>query len=291
MEAIERKYAYTAKRRPGLDDPARVERQESFQEVIDQFLAASIPTHLVGQGRFAVDASAIDSAARGKKMPKGTKKERAARKAVRAARTDAENAKDDALAAEVNAHTEAGRSYHPDARWGYRTKTYDNKTNVCFGYQLIAFTRVGAVGQEEREPLLTDRIVVVAANAMMAEPSIGALDRMAADGQPVTEVIVDRGFSIYTPDHWAYGLQDRGIEQVLDLHENDYGTTDFNGVTMIAGWPYCPAMPAELEDIRRPASLTAGTLKKSATAESRMRHTRQLKEIADFQRQCAIHLP
>jgi len=31
MEAIERKYAYTAKRRPDLDDPARVERQESFQ--------------------------------------------------------------------------------------------------------------------------------------------------------------------------------------------------------------------------------------------------------------------
>ena len=51
VEAIERKYAYTAKRRPDLDDPARVERQESFQEVIDQFLAASIPTHLVGQGR------------------------------------------------------------------------------------------------------------------------------------------------------------------------------------------------------------------------------------------------
>jgi len=157
LEAIERKYAYTAKRRPGLDDPARVERQESFQEVIDQFLAGSIPAHLVGQGRFAVDASAIDSAARGKKMPQGTKKERARAKAERAARTDAENAELDALAAEVNADSEAGHSYDPDARWGYRTKTFDNKTKKCFGYQLIAFTRVGAVGQEGREPLLIDR--------------------------------------------------------------------------------------------------------------------------------------
>jgi hypothetical protein len=60
MEAIERTYAYTHKRRPNLDDPARVERQESFQEVIDQFLAASVPAHLGFQGRFAVDASAID---------------------------------------------------------------------------------------------------------------------------------------------------------------------------------------------------------------------------------------
>jgi hypothetical protein len=201
MEAIERKYAYTAKRRPDLDDPARVERQESFQEVIDQLLAGGIPAHLVGPGRFAVDASAIDSAARGKKMPKGTKKERAARKAARAARTDAENAVYDALAAEVNAYTEAGYSYDPDARWGFRTQTFDNKTKMCFGYQLIAFTRVGAVGQEGREPLLIDRIVVVAANASMSEPSISALDRFAAGGRPVAEVIVDRGFSNYTPDN------------------------------------------------------------------------------------------
>ena len=98
---------------------------------------------------------------------------------------------------------------------------------------------------------------------------------------------MDRGFSNYTPDNWAYGLRDRGIEQVLDLSEADYGTRIFNGVTMIAGWPHCPAMPAELEDIRRPASLTAGMLKRSATAESRMRHTRQLKQIADFQEKIA----
>ena len=117
-------------------------------------------------------------------MPKGTKAERAARKAERANRTDAENAAYDALAAEVNAHTEAGHSYDPDARWGYRTKTFDNKTNACFGYQLIAFTRVGAVGQEGREPLLTDRIVIVAANASMSEPSIGALDRFAPTANP-----------------------------------------------------------------------------------------------------------
>jgi len=97
LEAIERKYAYTAKAMPNLDDPARQERQESFQEVIDQFLAASIPAHLPWQGRFAVDASAIDSAARGKRMPEGTKKERAARKAARAGRSDAENAAYDAL--------------------------------------------------------------------------------------------------------------------------------------------------------------------------------------------------
>lgn len=51
LEAIEHKYAYTAKRRPDLDDPARVERRESFLEVIDQFLAGSVPAHLAGPVR------------------------------------------------------------------------------------------------------------------------------------------------------------------------------------------------------------------------------------------------
>jgi len=218
-----------------------------------------------------VDASAIDSAARGKAMP-----------ARRGAAPD-----DEGLAEQVNVDAEPGHSFDRDARWGYRTKTYDNKTNKCFGYQLIAFTRVGAVGQQSREPLLTDRIVVVAANASMADPTLGVVDRMAAQGHPVTELIVDRGFSNYTPDNWAYGLRDRGIQQVLDLSDHDYGATDFNGVPMIAGWPHCPAMPAELEEIRRPVSLTAGTLKKSATASDRMFHNRLVAEIADFHEKIA----
>ena len=284
MEAIERKYAYTHKRRPNLDDPARQERQESFQEVIDQLLAASIPAHFTRHGRFAVDASAIDSAARGKRMPQGSKTERAQRKAERASRTDAENAAADAQAADAAADSEAGHSFDLDARWGYRTKTFDNKSSKCFGYQLIAFTRVGTVGQQGVEPLLTDRIVVVPANASMAVPSIGALDRMAAGGRPVAEVLVDRGFSNLTPENWAYPLRDRGIEQVLDLSDRDYGAKDFNGVPMIAGWPHCPAMPAELEDIRRPVSLTAGRLKKTATAKDRMYHQRLVGEIAQFEK-------
>jgi hypothetical protein len=267
LDAIEGKYAYTPKSRPDLDEPARAERQESFQEVIDQLVDASIPAHLGRPGRYAVDASAIDSAARGKAMP-----------ARRGAAPD-----DEGLAEQVNVDAEPGHSFDRDARWGYRTKTYDNKTNKCFGYQLIAFTRVGAVGQQSREPLLTDRIVVVAANASMADPTLGVVDRMAAQGHQVTELIVDRGFSYAAADKWAYELRDRGIEQVLDLHPNDHGVTDHEGVSMIAGWPHCPAIPAELEDIRRPASLAAGTLKKSATASDRLAHSRLLLEIATFE--------
>lgn len=68
--------------------------------------------------------------------------------------------------------------------------------------------------------------------------------RFAAGGRPVEEVIVDRGFSGYTPDSCAYSLRDRGR----------------------------PSWKS-----RRPQSLTTGTLKKSATALQRMRHTRALR--------------
>jgi len=46
-------------------------------------------------------------------------------------------------------------------------------------------------------------------------------------------------------------------------------------------------MPAELEEIRRPVSLTAGTLKKSATASDRMFHNRLVAQIADVHERIA----
>lgn len=58
--------------------------------------------------------------------------------------------------------------------------------------QLIALTRMGTVGQEAREPLLTDRIVVVPANASMAEPTLAALDRTGSDGNPAVEIAAER---------------------------------------------------------------------------------------------------
>lgn len=279
LDAIEAKYEYTTKSVPDLDIAEREERQESFQEVIDQLVDGSIPAHLPRQGRYAVDASAIDSAARGKRMPAGSNN---VRKAKKSSASD-----ENALTQEVNADAEPHRSFDLDARWGYRTKTYDNKTNKCFGYQLISFTRVGAVGQEMREPLLTDRIVVVPANASMSLPTLGALDRLEAQGHAAVELLVDRGFSNGKTYKWADELRAREIEQVLDLTINDYGVTDHEGVKMIAGWAHCPAMPTELDEIRKPVRLTAGTLKKAATAEDRIAHSRLVEEIATFSERIA----
>jgi len=48
------------------------------------------------------------------------------------------------------------------------------------------------------------------------------------------------------PENWAYRLRSRNIEQVLDLHHNDRGVRDFEGVKMyrrlaaLSGHPRAP---------------------------------------------------
>jgi hypothetical protein len=99
--------------------------------------------------------------------------------------------------------------------------------------------------------------------------------------------LVDRGFSNGKSYKWADELRAREIEQVLDLTVNDYGVTDHEGVKMVAGWAHCPAMPTELDEIRKPVRLTVGTLKKSATAEDRIARSRLVAEIATFKERIA----
>ncbi|HEU4675330.1 MAG TPA: hypothetical protein VFS29_05050, partial [Motilibacteraceae bacterium] len=276
LEAIERKLAHTQGRRPDLADADRAERREALQNIMDKLLAATMPAHLPTHGRYAVDATAIESAARGKRS------NRAAETAESLAVAAAENqASDDDIDA---AALEGGRAFDPDARWGYRTKTYDNRTSSCFGYQVIAYTRIKPSRWDTDEPLLTERIAVVPANASAIEPALALLDRLRTTG-PTTpvEIAADRGFSYAVEERWAYELRARGVDQVLDLHPNDHGVRDFDGVKMIAGTPHCPAMPEDLVDIRRPAQLSAGKLKANPTAREKAEHAAKVTALATFQ--------
>lgn len=268
LEAIENKLAYTHGRVPDLPEADRAERQAALQNVMDKLLAATVPAHLPQHGRYALDASAIESAARGKRRIHGT-----------AADVAEGEVADDEIAARVE---ESGYSFDPDARWGYRTKTFDNRTSSCFGYQLVAFTRIQPVGWTQAEPLLTERIALIPANASVIEPSLAILDRLADEDRAVRELACDRGFSYAVPERWADQLRERGTEQVLDLHPNDHGVRDFEGVKMIAGTPHCPAMPDELDDIRRPAQLSVGPLKKNPTAREKVEHAEKVAALADF---------
>ncbi|WP_395659984.1 hypothetical protein [Nocardioides sp.] len=272
-------FEHTPARRTGLDVEERAMRAEHLQDFLDRLLGAATD-HIGVTGRYAVDGTAIESAARGKRRPRANAADGTDVPATTLATTIPAAAADGGADLE-DAADRVGRSADCDAAWGYRTRTYDNKTNLMFGYQMLAFTRVGAVGEDQ--PLLTERIAVVAGNNPGISETLDTLDRLQATAA-VTEVIADRGFSYKKVEDWATPLRDRGVKQVLDLHENDHGARVHpdHGYVMVDGWAHCPSIPDRLVDIARPARFTVGKLKKSATREERAEHARRTRELADF---------
>ncbi len=234
LEAIDAKLAFTEDRAPELSEADREERAGALQRVFDHLLAATMPTHLRPTGAYTLDDSGIDSAARGKRRPKAP----GVPVPMAAATDDGQpsevelNGRDVSDEAVATLTGEAGCSFDVDARWGYRTRTYDNRTNKLFGYKLVSLTRLALLGSKEDLPPLVERISLVPANASTVAPALGLIDGLLAGGTPVTELADDRGFSYALQEHWAYELRGRGIEQSCDLHRYDRGVHDFEVVKM-----------------------------------------------------------
>ncbi|MDX6244516.1 MAG: hypothetical protein QOE76_2239 [Frankiales bacterium] len=285
LEAIESKLAHTAGRAPTLSDIDRTERADALQHILDELLAATMPTHLPPAQRFALDATALESWGRGKRRTSTD--------------TNAETADPvltcDPVTGEVTdadlsgLALDAGAAFDPDAHWGYRTRTYDNKTTMCFGYDVFAVTRMPDVGGKAMTgPMLTERLVVTAASTDVVAPALGILDRLSDCGRAVLEVAADRAWSYKLPDRWADELRARDIEAVLDLHPNDHGVRDFDGIRMVAGTPHCPAMPDRLIDIRRPAQLSVGPARPNMSAAKRAERDLRQAELDAFAAQIAM---
>ena len=285
LEAIESKLAFTEDRAPELSAADREERAAALQAVFDHLLAATMPTHLPSTGAYALDDGGIDSAARGKRRPKAPG---APALAAIASDDDGQPSEVELNGREVTDEVlakvteETGYSFDVDARWGYRTRTYDNRTNKLFGYKLVSLTRLAPQDSKVDLPLLVERISLVPANASTVAPALGLIDGLLEKGTPVTELADDRGFSYALPEHWAYELRARHIEQICDLHRNDHGVHDFEGVKMIDGWAHCPMTPEHLEVISRPAQLSVPKLKKNATPSERAEHAEKVRELEAF---------
>ena len=275
LEALERKLAHTQGRAPDLSDDERESRASALQHVIDMLIGATIPVHLSAPGAYALDGTAVESWAKGR----GRRKVDPEADHADDDRTDAVPPDDDPPGTVV--------SFDPDAAYGYQTKTYDNKTNHCFGYHAFALVGVPPVGADpDSWPKLVERLAVRPANANAVEPSMAMLDSMLDLGRPVTELLSDREFSFRREEAWAIPLRDRGIRQVFDMHAGDRGVRDYNGIAMIDGIPHCRAVMGErfdvLERIPRPVNLSPGTLKKNPTPEERAEHQARIDEINAF---------
>ena len=120
-----------------------------------------------------------------------------------------------------------------------------------------------------------------------SEPTLALLDRLTEQGYQIDELLGDRGFSYKRPEDWSTKLHERNISQVQEIHPFDYGVKDYEGIRVIDGLPYCASLPDELVHIVRPQRFKVGPLKKRASAEEKLNHERNTKDLERLQAQIA----
>lgn len=278
LEAMERVLAHTPGRARGVDESEWPLRAATLQRVVDRIIAASLPANLPVPTTMALDGTAIDSWSRFKRS---------------FSRTDdgsAAECGDDLVDVPTPLMDEIleCRSFDRDAGLGYRTRTWDNGRSFCFGFEIFAMVGVGAVGVDpDSLPNLTYKIAVRPSGTDVVEPGLTLLDEFAADGHAVEELLNDRAWSYKKAERWAGPLRERGIEQVFDLHPNEHGVRDYEGIRMVDGVPHCPAMPLELADIKRPAQLSVGALGRHPDAIQRAHFEKTTAEITSFKAKIA----
>lgn len=201
---------------PGISETERTRRAALLQSVMDRLIDASKPRDLPATGHYALDATGVWEWARAPKE------------------------EDLPLV---------------DAKWGYKTAKSGEK-EMFFGYDVYAWVRVQEVGATDPYPHLVERLVVRPAASDEPRSTIPMIRAMHAGVYPIRTLITDRAWSYKKAKRWVRKLRQLGIEQVVDLHNNDHGVRDYDGLRIVAGWPHCPAMPDKLVDIKRPAKLT-----------------------------------
>lgn len=256
--------------------PNAVTNDEKLQSLMDMILATSLPSHIPAMKAVALDATGIQSWGRGK----------TSRRATEVPDTDSVDPESEDAPKVLKAANDSLCAFDKDARFGYRTKTYSNGSSSVFGYSMVSIVGIPAVGEvHDRAPILTQGIRLRPANSGVVEPGLALLDAYRDKGVELSQVLNDRAWSYALAEQWAHPVRERGIEQVLDLHPNDRGARDYEGIRMVDGAPHCPAMPDELVDIPRPARFSVGQLRKNATAEQVRQHEADTKALEEFRAQ------
>ena len=290
FEAIDRRFTFSVEQDPTLSDVEREIRSEALQSILDKLINATHPQSMPKQTALAMDTSAVEAWAKSKIAPTAESDEadvlphevvddeRAAETVKRFDRAERKAKKEKSKKAKPE------RICHdPDAHGGYRTMTYDNKSNKFNGYDLFASVGVTPVGGDtDLWPKVLIAMTLRPAAGDVPWPALAQLDRLVDAGHPIDEAIVARGVSYKLPEHWAGELKKRGISQVQDIHPLDQGVRDLNGMRIIAGVPHCPRMPDRLIDITRPQHFKVGELKKKASNGARLNQERNSRDLATF---------
>jgi hypothetical protein len=158
-------------------------------------------------------------------------------------------------------HLQGGqRAADPDARWRVkargeldpdaparkaRSEKWAPENKLVFGYGGIA---IGGTHDNYGYVYGCD---LIPADKYDVPVSLRILDELLAAGQPIGELIADKGFSGGQP--WLNGVRRRGVMPIFDLKE---GQGDENvmwkGCLVLQGWPYLPQLPKKLWCLHRP---------------------------------------
>ena len=225
--------------RPDLDEGERQRRRQAVLALVHSMLLVTLPA--TKSTARAMDGSGIWSWG---KWPRKLSVDQVEAQSVG-------ESTDDGGGSVSAAGSNGPVSHDPDARTGMKTKK-DGSVEAYFGYQLHALVRVPDNKQPKRVIPLIESFDLTPANHDVVEPSIGLLDRSAAMGFKVTDLLADRLYNNLVPERWFTKLLERGVTQHVDLRQDQQGFTDYKGMRMAAGWMHCPATPDHLAVINSP---------------------------------------
>lgn len=157
------------------------------------------------------------------------------------------------------ARKDAAKCADKDAHWGVCTRMgqfkSEKNTQFFYGYDLhlTAATRATSGSIADQPEIITGMQLVPAATDV-ADATLPLIRHQSqVTNGWFTEILVDRAYSYKATDRWLDELTRLGIGQVADLHPNDHGAKDFEGMQIIAGCAHCPLTPDNLASIPRPS--------------------------------------
>lgn len=183
----------------------------------------------------------------------------------------------------------------PDARAGHRSNNSQHNAGPYIGYELHLAVQAREVrwtnyidrtilGPEVPDVITT--LVLTPAGAHRAKSVVGPLLAAKEQGQDISEVIWDPGYSLCTPDTTTYPLNRAGIEQTFQLVTSQRGIRPFSGeAILLDGQLYSSMLPAELRDLALPPRVATGNYRlayeESFNRRARWRLVRHSRADAD----------
>ncbi len=161
-----------------------------------------------------------------------------------------------------------------EAAWGHRNTNHPGRNEMFFGYYLQALTAVKDEHGPE-VPELARRIHLASCEHDPPGQIVPVIARMHQHGIPISDLLVDSGYSYRQPQTFALPIRALGAQLIMDLHPNDRGThATHHGATCANGNLYCPAAPTAL--------LELGPLARGASAEQTRAHDQRCTELARY---------